>query len=170
MALDGHDRKLVMSTEQMFVAGAVKSWNGVISRLSGIFEGASDDRLQREIAPGKNRVVYLLGHLVVAHDRMLALLNLGERRYEHLDQAYFDNPDRSHPDPVTTSELKAAWHDISDRLGTALQSLTPLQWLEKHSAVSDADFAAAPTRNRLAILLSRTNHAALHTGQIILTK
>jgi hypothetical protein len=55
-------------------------------------------------------------------------------------------------------------------LTSAFESLTAAQWLEKHSEVSPDEFAKDPARNRLAILLSRTNHAAFHTGQIILTK
>ena len=42
--------------------------------------------------------------------------------------------------------------------------------LKKHTAVSDEDFSKEPTRNRLAVFLSRTNHASFHTGQIALTK
>ena len=60
--------------------------------------------------------------------------------------------------------------DIPNRLSTAVPSLTAEQWLQKHSAILDAEFAADPTRNRLAILLSRTSHAALHSGQNVLTK
>jgi hypothetical protein len=36
-------------------------------------------------------------------------------------------------------------------------------------AVSDEEFAANPLRNRLSVVLSRTNHLAYHIGQIALT-
>jgi hypothetical protein len=160
-------KEIMMSIEELLVAGA---WRTIVGRLSRIFESADEETLQRQIAPGRNRAVYLLGHLIVAHDRMFTLMNLGLRLYPQLDDAYFDNPDRSRPDPVAPAELKAAWTDVSSRLTSAFELLTAAQWLEKHSAVSPDDFAKDPTRNRLAILLSRTNHAAFHTGQIILTK
>jgi hypothetical protein len=40
--------------------------------------------------------------------------------------------------------------------------------LRRHNAVSEEDYAKDPTRNRLAVLLSRTNHMSYHLGQITL--
>ena len=158
------------SIEERIAASTVGSWRTIVGRLSRVFESADEEQLQRQIAPGKNRVVYLLGHLIVAHDRMFPLMNLGPRLYPQLDEAYFDNPDGSRPDPVTPAELKTAWIEVNSKLTSAFESLTAAQWLEKHAAVSPEEFAKDPARNRLAVLLSRTNHAAFHTGQIILTK
>jgi len=59
---------------------------------------------------------------------------------------------------------------VNSKLTAAFETLTPQQWLEKHTAVSAEDFAKDPTRNRLAVLMSRTNHAAFHTGQAALIK
>jgi hypothetical protein len=42
--------------------------------------------------------------------------------------------------------------------------------LGRHSAVLDAEFLLDQSRTRLAILLSRTNHASLDLGQIALVK
>jgi hypothetical protein len=36
--------------------------------------------------------------------------------------------------------------------------------------VSEEDFAKDPTRNRLAVVLSRTVHVSFHTGQAVLAK
>ena len=163
-------KEIIVSIEELLVAGAVGSWKTIVGRLSRIFESADEEKLQRQVAPGKNRVVYLLGHLIVAHDRMFLLMNLGPRLCPHLDDAYFDNPDRSRPDPAAPDELRAAWIEVNSKLTSVFESLTAAQWLEKHSEVSPGEFAKDPARNRLAILLSRTNHAAFHTGQIILTK
>jgi ribose 1,5-bisphosphokinase PhnN len=41
-------------------------------------------------------------------------------------------------------------------------------WLQRHTAVSEADFAKDASRNRFAILLSRTNHLSYHLGQALL--
>jgi hypothetical protein len=43
----------------------------------------------------------------------------------------------------------------------ALERFTPEEWLEKHTAVSDEDFAKDPDRNRLAVVLSRVLPAKL---------
>jgi hypothetical protein len=66
------------------------------------------------------------------------------------------------------SALKAASEDVAWWLTEALERLRPENWLEKRTAVSDEDFAKDPSRNRLAVVLSRTNHMSYHLGQIML--
>jgi len=41
-------------------------------------------------------------------------------------------------------------------------------WRQRHTAVSEEDFAKDPSRNRFAVLLSRTNHLSYHLGQALL--
>ena len=48
--------------------------------------------------------------------------------------------------------------------------LTTAQWFEKHTAVSEEDFTKEPHRNKLSVVLSRTNHLAYHVGQLALLK
>jgi DinB superfamily len=159
-----------MTSEEMLTNAAVSSWKLVIGRLDHGIEPLSDEQLQRQVAPGKNRVQYLVGHLTAVHDRMFPLLGLGERLYPHFDDVYVTNPDSALADPVSGAELKKAWSEVNAKLTAAFETLTPAQWLEKHSAVSDEDFAKDPSRNRLAVLLSRTNHASFHAGQAVLAK
>ena len=68
-----------------------------LDRLNKTFDAMSDEELQQEIAPGKNRIFYLLGHLAAVHDRMLPLLGLGIRLHVELDQDFLTNPDRAMP-------------------------------------------------------------------------
>lgn len=159
-----------MTTEEMLAAAAIHSWKLVIGRFDGSVVSLSDDRLQEQVAPGRNRLLYLVGHLTAVHDRMFPLLGIGERLHPELDEIYITNSDRALPDSISPSALKQAWTEVNSKLGAAFEKLTPQQWLEKHTAVSDEDFAKDPTRNRLAVLLSRTNHAAFHTGQAALAK
>jgi hypothetical protein len=156
--------------EEIFIKTAVSSWKQVISRIDKGVAPLSDDEIQRQIAPGKNRLLYLVGHLTVVHDRMFPTLGIGERLHPELDEAYLANPDGTIPDPVTPSELKQLWSEVNEKLTAAFEALTPAEWLQKHTAVSDEDFAKEPLRNRLAILLSRTNHASFHAGQAVLLK
>jgi hypothetical protein len=39
--------------------------------------------------------------------------------------------------------------------------------LQKHTAVSDADFAKEPHRNRLSVVLNRAGHVQYHLGQLV---
>jgi len=150
----------------LFASTAVSQWKINLDRLNKMFDTFSDEELQQEIAPGKNRIFYLLGHLTAVHDRMLPLLRLGMRLHVELDQDFLTNPDRTAPDRISAAALRQAWATVNDTLTRAIEALPAEAWLERHDAVSAEDFAKEPLRNRLSVLLSRTAHVQFHTGQI----
>jgi hypothetical protein len=157
-----------MTNEELLGITAVNSWKLVIGRFDQNLAALTDEQLQKQVAPGKNRLLYLVGHLTAVHDRMFPMLGLGERLHPELDEPYIANPDRALTDPVSASDLKKAWTEVNSKLTAAFEGFAPEDWLQKHAAVSDEDFAKDPTRNRLAVVMSRTNHASFHTGQAIL--
>jgi hypothetical protein len=159
-----------MTNEEAMISTALGTWKLVIGRADKVLEPMSEEQLQQRVAPGRNRIMYLVGHLTAVHDRMFPMLGIGERLHPELDAVYVANPDGTHPDPLSTSDLKAAWTEVNTGLTTAFEKLTPKEWLERHTAVSEEDFAKDPTRNRFAILLSRTSHVAFHSGQVVLVK
>src|SRR5882757_7503413 len=99
-----------MTNEEMLVKVAVDSWKLVIGRLDKGIGALDEEQLQRQVAPGKNRLLYLVGHLTAVHDRMFSLLGVGERLHPELDEVYISNPDRALPDPVSAANLKHAWN------------------------------------------------------------
>jgi hypothetical protein len=64
--------------------------------------------------------------------------------------------------------VKRCWNEINEKLQSGFDKLSPDQWTQKHSAVSEEDYVKEPHRNRFAILLGRTNHLAYHTAQAVL--
>jgi hypothetical protein len=159
-----------MTNEEILGVTVFNSWKLVIGRVDKILGELDDEHLQRQVAPGKNRVFYLLGHLTATHDRMFSLLGLGDRLHPELDEAYLTNPDGKLADPLSATELRRVWSEVNNRLTAALERFTLEDWLQKHTAVSDEDFVKDPTRNRLAVVISRTSHATYHSGQAILAK
>jgi hypothetical protein len=159
-----------MTQEEVMIGTALSAWKLTLSRLDQKIATFSDDYLQREVAPGRNRIFYLLGHLTVVHDRLFPMLDLGEQLHPELEEAFFANPDRAFADPISPAQLRHAWSEVNSKLTAAFETLQPQQWLQKHNAVSAEDFAKDPLRNRLAVLISRTNHASFHLGQILLAK
>jgi hypothetical protein len=155
-------------SEQALVTAALSSWKGNIDRADRLFSPLNEEQLQKEVAPGKNRLIYLWGHLTAVHDRMLPLLGFGERLHPELDPIFITSPDRTIAKLPAAEEIKKSWSEVNSRLLAGLGSLSPAQWLEKHSSVSEEDFAKDPSRNRFAILLSRTSHIAFHVGQTAL--
>ena len=159
-----------MTTEEVLSSAALNSWKLVIDRFSKDVEPLSDEQLQQRVAPGRNRLLYLVGHLTAVHDRLFPLLSLGEPLHPELEAAYITNPDGALSDPLSAADLKNAWTEVNARLTAAFEKFTPEEWVQKHTALSDEDFAKDPMRNRLAVVLSRTNHVAFHLGQAILAK
>jgi uncharacterized damage-inducible protein DinB len=154
--------------EQIFVATALKAWDQWTERATKLFDSLSDEAMLTELAPGKNRPIYLLGHLIAVHDAMFTQLRLGEAGYGHLWGQFVKTPDNAAAELPSIAELRKNWRDLSARLAASFAELTPSQWLERHSTISEEDFAKEPHRNRFAILLSRTSHLAYHMGQLVL--
>jgi len=157
-----------MTNEAILGVTVLNSWKLAINRFGKTLSELSDEQLQQQVAPGRNRVFYLLGHLTATHDRMFLLLGIGERLHPELDEPYIANPDGLVADPLSATELRRAWSEVNNRLIEVFERFTLEDWLHKHTAVSDEEFAKDPGRNRLAVVLSRTNHMSYHLGQIIL--
>jgi len=149
---------------------ALKNWKLFLDRFNQRLALLSNEQLQQQVAPGRNRLLYLIGHLTATHDWMFPLLGLGERLFPELNDVYITSPDKAHPDPLSPADLKAAWTEVNEKLTAAFEKLTPDEWVQKITTVSDEDFAKDPTRNKLAVFLSRTSHLAFHSGQAVLVR
>jgi hypothetical protein len=101
---------------------------------------------------------------------MFPLLGLGERLHPELVETYIANPDRVLADSLSAAELRRAWGEVNNKLTAAFERFTLEDWLQKHTLVSGEDFVKDPTRNRLAVVTSRTNHASFHSGKAILAE
>ncbi len=146
------------------------SFGNYIKRTTKMLDDMSDEQLAQEIAPAKNTGHYLLGHLIAVHDNMLPLMGLGESLYPELIEVFLKNPDKSGLEKPSIAQLRQQWTEVHDVLLAKLESLTIEQLLERHTSVSEEDFAKEPHRNKLNVLLSRTSHLAYHVGQLALLK
>ena len=157
-----------MGNEGSYVALGLKAWKAQIDRADKLFSGLSSEELLQEVAPGRNRLLYLWGHLTAIHDGMLPLLGLGERLRPEFDVAFISNPDKSQADIPSHEQVREAWTSVNSELSKGFERMSWSGWLQRHSNVSVEDFAKDPSRNRFAILLSRTNHLSYHLGQAVL--
>ena len=157
-----------MTTHKLSVQVAINSWRLGVERANKIFSSLADDDLLKEVAPGRNRLIYLLGHLTAVHDAMFPILGLGPRLHPELDAIFVSSPDKAGAQLPPAGELRKYWDAVNSKLLSQFASLSPDEWLQRHSAMSEEDYAKDPTRNRLAVLLSRTNHLSYHLGQITL--
>ncbi len=165
-----HEATALKESRELFVKMVVSNWELQNQRLNGWLSKISDQRLSQPVAEGKNRAVYLLGHLIAVNDGMISLLGLGERLYPELDELFVKNPDHTFDQIPPVSELRAQWANLNQVLSGYFAELGAEEWFKKHNAISDEDFAREPHRNKLNILINRTNHEAYHLGQLIFLK
>jgi hypothetical protein len=159
---------MTVSSHELPVQVAINSWRLVLERANKALSNLTGDQLLKEVAPGKNRVIYIWGHLTAAHDAMFPILGLGERLHPELDPIFVSSPDKAGAQLPSVAELRDSWNEVNGKLLSQFASLSPDDWLQRHNAVSEEDYAKDPARNRLAVLLSRTNHLSYHIGQITL--
>lgn len=159
-----------MTTNSTLVKMVLDRWEGSLKHCDAILESISNEQLERETAPGKNRGIYLLGHLIAVHDDMLPLLNLGEKVYPQLNHAFIELPDKATSEIPSANELRQFWKEQNADLKQRFESLKAEDWFERHTAVSENDFAKEPHRNKLNIILTRSTHLTYHTGQLVLLK
>jgi hypothetical protein len=156
-------------TNQLFVKMVLDAWFTQVKEATNLFDQLSNDQLQQEVSPDRNRGTYLLGHLAAVHDRMLPLLNFGEQLYPEL-MDYLNLPDKSMTKTINTDTLKEYWMNINATLAGRFNDLQVDEWFQRHNAVSAENFLKEPHRNKLNVVISRTNHLAYHLGQLVLLK
>jgi hypothetical protein len=154
-----------MTVETSLIDSALRNWRSNVDRAGKLFGNLSQEQLQYEVAPGKNRLIYLWGHLTAFNDALIPLLGFGLRMCPELDLMFVSNPDRTVPAILQGEDLKVIWQETSQILWTGFSRLSVADWLQKHSAVSEEDFLREPHRNRFTVVLGRTAHIAYHVGQ-----
>ena len=159
-----------MTLETSLIDSALRNWRSNVDRVGKLFGNLSQEQLLQEVAPGKNRLIYLWGHLTAANDALIPLLGFGPRNHPELDLMFVSNPDRTVPTILLGEDLKIIWEETSQILWTGFSKLSAADWLQKHSAVSEEDFLREPHRNRFTVLLGRTAQIAYHLGQAKLSE
>lgn len=159
---------LKMITTELYVKMVIDRWNGSMASLNKSLNTLTNEQLQKEIVPGKNRGIYLLGHLIAVHDEMLKLLDMGEKHYPELYEPFIKLADKLATQTPDVSALRAMLEKQNIYLQEKFEKMKPEEWFERHTAVSEEDFAKEPHRNKLNIIISRTSHLQYHTGQIAL--
>ena len=154
-----------MTLETSLIDSALRNWRSNVDRAGKLFGNFSEEQLLQEVAPGRNRRIYLWGHLTAFNDALIPLLGFGPRIHPELDLMFVANPDRTVPTILLGEDLKIIWQKTSQLLGTEFSKLSVADWLQKHGAVSEEDFLREPHRNRFTVLLGRTAHIAYHLGQ-----
>lgn len=154
--------------QALFVKMALDTWSREMNAADKLLATLSDEQLMREVVPGRNRGIYLVGHLIAEHDMMLPLLRFREALQPQLHKPFVDEADKAVAELPALERLRVQWKEVNDTLMQHMRSLPAEEWFTRHANISEADFPKEPHRNRLNVLLSRTSHLAYHRGQLVL--
>ena len=149
---------------------ALNAWQIQVDRTSKFINEMSDEQLLKEVAPGRNRGVYLVGHLAAIHDAIPEILGLGKRACPELQAIFVEAPDKTIEKIPILTELRQIWIAVHERLKNEFAKMPADEWFSRHESMTDADFDKDPARNKLSVLINRTNHLAYHFGQMRLLK
>lgn len=153
---------------EQIVKQLITAWGAQNKSLETLINKYDEAAYLNEIAPGRNRAIYIFGHLVAVNDNILPLLGAGDKLYPELFDLFITNPDKAVSDIPSMAELKKYWDTINTKLNNHINSLSVSDWMGRHTKVSAEDFAKEPHRNKLSILITRTSHLAYHVGQLAL--
>jgi hypothetical protein len=159
-----------MDQSTIFTRIALNAWQTQVDRSTQFINSLTDEELMKEIAPGKNRGVYLVGHLAAVHDTLPEILGLGKRTYPELQAIFIQAPDKTIDRIPSASELRQIWTAVHERLKNEFAQMPTAAWFARHESMTDADFEKDPARNKLSVLNTRTSHLAYHFGQLRLLK
>jgi hypothetical protein len=101
---------------------------------------------------------------------MPEILGFGKKAHPELAAIFITAPDKTVDKIPTVSELRAIWPSVHDRLKNEFSNMPVDKWFTRHESMTDADFKKDPARNKLSVLVNRTNHLAYHFGQLRLLK
>ena len=156
--------------EEIFTQMALKNWEAQNKAMDEFVDSLSDEDFKKDVAPGKNSVQYLVGHMIAANESMVKIFGLGQPLFPEYEQPFIRTPDHSGQTFPAPSTLKENYKKHREELKSQFEKITPDEWMNKHSLMSDEDFEKEPTRNKMSVLLSRIHHLAYHLGQMKLVK
>lgn len=156
--------------KELFIKMVLDAWNQKVNQLNKLFGELSDEQLERQVAPGKNSGTYILGHLAAISNRMIPLLGLGDEVNPALYDTFVEKAEKEIINRPSVQQLRKDWDQVNARLSQLFSEVSPDDWFKRHNSVSEADFVSQPHRNKLNVIINRTNHLDYHAGQVVLLK
>jgi hypothetical protein len=150
----------------LFVKMAIDNWHLQNDRLQKLLETLTDEQLANPTAPGRNTGRYLVGHLAAVHDAMLPLLGFTDKLFPALTALFITSGENTSMAYPPLGELRSNLRQVTATLEEYFNSLPPSAWFSRHTAMTDDDLVKEPHRNKLNVLLNRTNHLSYHFGQL----
>jgi hypothetical protein len=156
--------------KQIAVKMVLDGWRSKVNQLDKLLAELPDEQLMKEVAPGRNRGIYLVGHLTALADSIVPLLGYGDKYAPELFRPFVELADKQTNEHPSMAEVRKEWNKVKTQLDQKFSDTNPVEWFSKHTSVSEEDFAKEPHRNKLNVVLSRVAHMDYHIGQLSFLK
>ena len=153
-----------MNYKEIAVKIVLAAWQSGQERIQKALSALSDEDMDLELASGRNKVSWVVGHLAAVNDSLFPMLGLGEKTNEDYYNYFVKNDVAIKPPSI--SQIRHYWQETSVQFIKKITTLSADDWFEKHSLVSAEDFSKEPHRNKLNVVLSRSSHLQYHLGQL----
>jgi hypothetical protein len=163
-------KNLTTTQQEIFIKMVLDAWHSKVNQFDKLLSVLSDEQLMKEVSPGRNRGVYLLGHLTALADSVIPLLGYGEKIAPHLFKPFVQTADKDNGGIPAVNELREEWTKVKTGLAEKMTGISSNEWFQKHTSISEEDFAKEPHRNKLNVVLSRVSHIDYHLGQLTFLK
>lgn len=128
----------------------------------------SDENLAREVAPGRNHGVWILGHLIASDDDLAMYLGRGGRRFPEYEALFQTRsvlrPVSEYPAP---ERLRREWKELCEANERLFAELTDAELDEPHALIGenpDDDYF----KTKRECVLNWAAHQLYHAGQLVL--
>ncbi|MHC0443448.1 DinB family protein [Flavobacterium sp. 3-210] len=125
-------------------------------KISDLINKLTEEDLKKDVAPGRNSGLYLLGHLIASNDLLMPLFGFGEKMYPEYEKIFLCTPDKCSQNFPPVDEVKSHWFSLNEVLKLNFNAMYEKQW------IIDSDLAT----QRINMLLSVVNHQCYHLGQL----
>lgn len=153
--------------KELFIKMVISNWELQNTRFNKLLDTLTSEQMATPTAPGRNTGVWILGHLIAVNDGMIPLLGFGDKLFPELEVHFIGEKEKAGTAAPSLDTLKAHWHTLNAKLTAYFTELPADEWFTRHNSISPEDFEKEPHRNKLNILINRTNHETYHLGQLI---
>jgi len=122
------------------------------------------------VAPGKNRLIYLWGHLAAVNDGLLPLLGIGERLHPELDAMFIGTPDKSVELTVYGKIPQGGMGRDQPKAREGYSEFSAEDWAGRHTAVSEEDFEREAASESIHGSARKNRAPCLSLGQATLAR
>lgn len=131
--------------------------NWILSRIP-------DDDLKKEISPGKNHGIWLLGHIITCEDDFALLMGKGEITYPDYQKMFGEGTKPlSHDNYTPISEMRGRWKEMVEKNKKIYSELNDDVLKEPHAQLKDEnDFC----KTKEDICVHWQVHLMYHVGQL----